>query len=212
MQVFTGKRGTKTVLAFTARMLTAALQAASLERWKGAGIDFFVSEELHNFDHPLDPSNKYLNHWSMESDELLNVYSGSITTDLNGRAVVTLPEYFEALNQDFRYQLTPIGELAVVYIEHEISKCQFTILTDKPNVKVSWQVSGCRNDTYVRSQSFVVEEEKPATERGRYLHRRDGDGGLPIIGEIGAMFTNEPSASDRSVDITPLHSLHSAID
>jgi hypothetical protein len=56
-------------------------------------------------DHPLDPENKYLLHASVESSEVLNIYSGNTLTDAKGETIVTLPEWFEALNRDVRYQL-----------------------------------------------------------------------------------------------------------
>src|SRR5262249_43580315 len=60
-------------------------------------------------DHPLDPENKYLVHAAIESAEVLNLYSGNVVTDSNGEAVIQLPDWFEAVNRDFRYQLTVIG-------------------------------------------------------------------------------------------------------
>ncbi len=61
-------------------------------------------------DHPLDPANQYLQHSFVESPDMMNVYNGNIRTDANGEATVMLP-LFEALNRDFRYQLTVIGNL-----------------------------------------------------------------------------------------------------
>lgn len=36
--------------------------------------------------------------------------------------------------------------------------------------KVSWQVTGVRKDPWAEANRIVVEENKPDTERGRYLH------------------------------------------
>ena len=36
-----------------------------------------------------------------------NVYDGLVTLDSNGEAIVELPEFFESLNRDVRYQVTP---------------------------------------------------------------------------------------------------------
>src|SRR5262249_26996043 len=47
-------------------------------------------------DHPQEPETKYLSHAFVESPEMLNIYSGSVTTDGSGEAAVTLPSYFEA--------------------------------------------------------------------------------------------------------------------
>jgi len=121
-------------------------------------------------DHPLDPANKILRHSFVESPDMMNVYNGNIITDGNGRAEVLLPDYFEALNVDFRYQLTVIGEFAQAIVAEEISSNRFTICTDKPNVKVSWQVTGVRTDPYAIENRIVVEEYKSPELQGCYLH------------------------------------------
>ena len=121
-------------------------------------------------DHPLDPANKYLSHSFVESPDMKNIYDGIVTTDGSGTAVVELPSYFGALNRDFRYQLTVIGQFAQAIIASEIADNRFTIKTDQPRVKVSWQVTGIRQDAYATAHPIVVEEEKPSAERGTYLH------------------------------------------
>jgi hypothetical protein len=120
-------------------------------------------------DHPLDPTNKYLYHAAIESSEILNVYSGNVKTNKKGEAVVTLPEWFEAVNRDFRYQLTVVGQFAQAIVADEIKNNRFTIKTNAPGVKVSWQVTGIRSDAATRQLPFKVEEEKPVHERGTYL-------------------------------------------
>jgi len=121
-------------------------------------------------DHPLDPENKYLYHSFVESPDMMNIYNGNVTTDGNGEAIVTLPEWFEALNRDYRYQLTVIGQPAQAYIATEIKNGRFVINTNAPNVKVSWQVTGVRQDTWATNNRIPVEQEKPALERGTYLY------------------------------------------
>jgi len=124
----------------------------------------------NRIDHPLDPENKYLSQVAVQSDDMLDVYSGNVTTDGKGEAVVTLPDWFEALNKDFRYQLTPIGQFAQAIVASEIKDNRFTIKTDKPNVKVSWLVTSVRNDPYAQAHPVQPEVEKPADEKGQYLH------------------------------------------
>jgi hypothetical protein len=121
-------------------------------------------------DHPLDPENQYLYHSFVESPDMMNIYNGNVTTDDDGYATVTLPDYFEALNRDYRYQLTVIGTFAQVIIAREIEDNQFVIQTDRANVKVSWQVTGIRHDPYAEVNRIVVEQDKPVEERGTYLH------------------------------------------
>ena len=121
-------------------------------------------------DHPLDPANKYLSHSFVESPDMMNVYNGNITTDRHGLATVNLPEYFEALNGDFRYQLTVIGRFAQAIVAKKIAANRFVIRTSKPNVEVSWQVTGIRHDAYANAYRIPVEEDKTAQEQGYYLH------------------------------------------
>jgi len=121
-------------------------------------------------DDPLDPANKYLYHSFVESPDMMNIYNGNVTTDVQGHAVVQLPEWFETLNRDFRYQLTVIGQFAQAIVASEVSKHQFTIKTDKPNVKVSWQVTGIRQDAWANAHRIPVEVSKAPSDRGFYLH------------------------------------------
>src|SRR5215471_15661889 len=98
-------------------------------------------------DHPLDPENKYLVHAAIESSEVLNLYTGNVIIGQDGEAVVTLPNWFGALNRDFRYQLTAIGAPGQgLYIAEEVNKNQFRIAGGAPGMKVSWQVTGVRSD------------------------------------------------------------------
>ncbi|MGD1149500.1 MAG: hypothetical protein ABR961_16305, partial [Thermoanaerobaculaceae bacterium] len=133
--------------------------------------NFNVSGGTKNFiiDHPLDPENKVLVHAAVESNEVLNIYSGNVTTDAEGRGVVQLPDWFEAENTDFRYQLTVIGRFAQAIVEQEIDNNRFAIRTNLAMVKVSWQVTARRNDAWMKAHPFVAEQDKPAAERGFYL-------------------------------------------
>jgi hypothetical protein len=121
-------------------------------------------------DDPLDPSNRYLFHSCVESDVRMTVYHGTITTDATGDARVELPQWFEALNTDFHYQLTVIGQFAQAIVSREISSNRFSVKSDKPGVKVSWQVTGVRNDAYAKAHPLQVEVDKPSREKGTYTH------------------------------------------
>ncbi|MGV8040064.1 MAG: beta strand repeat-containing protein [Thermoanaerobaculaceae bacterium] len=121
-------------------------------------------------DHPLDPEGKYLYHSFVESPDMKNIYDGVVVTDESGLATVQLPEWFEALNRDFRYQLTVIGRFAQAIIEEEMANNRFVIRTNLGFVKVSWMVTGIRKDAFANANRIPVEENKPETDRGRYLH------------------------------------------
>jgi len=120
-------------------------------------------------DHPLDPANQYLQHSFVESPDMKNIYDGVEILDDQGQAEVTLPDWFEALNSDFRYQLTCIGSYAPVYIESEVEGNRFTIAGGKPGMKVSWMVTGIRKDAYAQAHRIQVEVAKRPDERGKYL-------------------------------------------
>ncbi|MFY0643127.1 MAG: RHS repeat protein [Bacteroidia bacterium] len=122
-------------------------------------------------DHPLDPYNKYLVHSFVESPDMMNVYNGNIVTDANGDATITLPSYFQSLNMEYRYQLTCIGSFAQAVVWEEIENNQFKIKTDKPNVKVSWQVTGIRKDDYANENRLEVEQEKEQKMKGKLLYQ-----------------------------------------
>jgi hypothetical protein len=122
-------------------------------------------------DHPLDPENKYLYHSFVESPDMMNVYNGNVALDDTGVATVELPSYFEALNKDFRYQLTAIGAPGPnLYVADKISGNRFSIAGGSPGMEVSWQITGIRKDPYAEHNRIQVEVEKPAGERGGYLH------------------------------------------
>ncbi|MFZ0814751.1 MAG: hypothetical protein WAM78_04490 [Candidatus Sulfotelmatobacter sp.] len=121
-------------------------------------------------DDPLDPANKYLYHSSVQSPDMKDMYDGTVTTDAAGDATIQLPGWFQALNRDFRYQLTPIEQFAQAIVATEVETNQFTIKTDKPYVKVSWQVTGTRQDAWANAHRIPVEIDKPEDERGYYMH------------------------------------------
>jgi hypothetical protein len=122
-------------------------------------------------DHPLDPSNKYLVHSFVESAEQKNIYDGVAVLNRRGEAMIGLPAWFEPLNRDFRYQLTPIGAPTPnLHIAEPIKKGRFKIAGGLPKMRVSWQVTGARQDAWARANPTVVEPRKRAGERGTYLH------------------------------------------
>ena len=153
-----------------------------LQAYAGSGLAGFFNGSIDvtgsiskgggsfKIDHPLDPANKYLYHSFVESPDMMNIYNGNVVTDSNGDAVVPLADWFETLNRDFRYQLTVVGQFAQAIVASKVGNHQFKIKTDKPNVEVSWQVTGIRQDAWANVHRIPVEEEKSARERGHYLH------------------------------------------
>jgi hypothetical protein len=104
---------------------------------------------------------------------MMNIYNGVVAVDENGSATIELPEWFEALNRDFRYQLTPIGAPAPgLYISQKVSGNRFSIAGAAPNVEVSWQVTGVRHDRYANKNRIRVEEEKRSRRTEANTERR----------------------------------------
>jgi hypothetical protein len=82
-----------------------------------------------------------------------------------------LPEWFSALNKDFRYQLTPVGGAAPnLHIKEKVNGNRFKISGGAAGIEVSWQLTGIRQDKWANANRIPVEEVKPVYERGKYLH------------------------------------------
>ena len=126
-------------------------------------------DKQFKIDHPVDPANKYLSHASVESSEMLTLYTGNVVLDSNGTAWIELPSWFEALNTDFRYHLTSVGAAAPgLYIADEMQNNQFRIAGGLAGLKVSWQVTAVRQDPYAKAHPLQVEQDKLSTEQGFY--------------------------------------------
>lgn len=118
-------------------------------------------------DHPLDPKNKLLYHSFLESPDAKNIYDGVVTLDKYGEAFIELPDYFLALNTDYRYLATPIsGPMPNLHLDRSvrrewfIGKPSFRISGGEPNGEISWQVSGIRQDPLILLHPIITEVEK----------------------------------------------------
>ncbi|MFE9960559.1 hypothetical protein [Micromonospora sp. NPDC005299] len=121
-------------------------------------------------DHPLAPKEKYLSHSFVESPDMATLYTGTAVTDDVGLAVVELPGYFDALNDDPRVQLTTVGALTAVTLDAPVADGRFTIRTADPGVTVCWLVTGVRVDAWAQANRIAVEAYKEPAERERFLH------------------------------------------
>ena len=150
-----------------------------------------------HIDHPLDPENKFLDHSFVESPDMKNIYDGTIILDNNGSAIVELPDWCNALNSDWRYQLTAIGAPAPnIHIAKELENNQFTIAGGSPGMKISWQVTGIRKDPWANQNRIKNEYEKTGDERGRYLHHSAY--GQPKSNSIEALDNKEYQPDSRT--------------
>jgi hypothetical protein len=121
-------------------------------------------------DHPAAPERRYLIHYSTESNELLNLYSGTVTLDKDGTARVELPDWYDLVNTDARYQLTAIGRPASeLHVRTEVAHGSFEIAGGNPGQRVSWQLTARRNDAHAKAHGAPVELDKPDREQGTFL-------------------------------------------
>ena len=190
------------VLAGTKYGIYGTTDLGGTTNWAGffngnVGVIGSLSKSSGTFkiDHPQDPENKYLYHSFVESPEMMNIYNGNIVTDANGDAIVNMPGYFEALNKDFRYQLTVIGTFAQAIVAEKMQGNYFKIKTNQPNVEVSWQVTGVRHDKWADAHRVQPEVEKEAENKGKYLNAAEF--GQPRSKQIGAL--DVPRIADQSL-------------
>lgn len=122
-------------------------------------------------DHPLDPKNKLLYHSFVESPDAMGMYVGSAILDESGEATIELPSYFLALNRDFKYFATPIGNpMPNLHLSMKVRKRffglfgtpTFSIAGGVSGGEISWQVLGTRHDPYILANPIVSEVEKGA--------------------------------------------------
>jgi hypothetical protein len=168
-----GKKGGAGILATAGSGLNGATAGLAASFAGDVSVSGNLSKGGGSFkiDHPIDPENKYLYHSFVESPDMKNIYDGVAKLDSSGEAIVRLPDWFGALNKDFRYLLTAIGAPSpTLYIAEEISENRFKIAGGTPGMRVSWQVTGIRQDAYANHHRIQVEEAKPEPERGTYLH------------------------------------------
>ncbi|NLL29082.1 MAG: hypothetical protein GX259_09820 [Bacteroidales bacterium] len=130
-------------------VIMAGMDLASL------GTKSFVIE------HPKQ-KDKLIKHYCIEAPRAINMYRGNVVLDGNGEAIVQLPDYFELINANYSYHLTPIGAYANLYIKEKIKDGKFKIAGGSANMEVSWTVYADRNDDYMKknrnTQTDVIDK------------------------------------------------------
>ena len=163
-------------------------QTASIVLNGNVSINGSLSKPGGSFkiDYPLDPENKYLYHSFVESPDMMNIYNGVVTLDARGQAWIQMPDWFEALNMDFRYQLTAMGRPAPnLYIAREINGNRFKVAGGRPHGKVSWQVTGIRHDAYANAHRIPLVVDKTGAERGKLLFDPSKESQSAAAGGVG---------------------------
>ena len=124
------------------------------------------------------PANNYLSHSFVESPDMKNIYDGVAVFDAAGEAIVTLPDWFEALNRRLPLSTDPHGCRVRALYRRRNRRNQFRIAGGHRGRKVSWQVTGIRHDAFANANRIQVEEMKPDAAVGTYLHPEAF--GLPV--------------------------------
>jgi len=120
-------------------------------------------------DHPLDPDNKILNHYFVESPDMTTIYRGTAVLGQNGQAEVLLPAYFDTLNRRPLIQVSAIGS-GDAYIKEKVKGNRF-VVGGTPGTEVSWIVTGQRRDPTAEITRILmpVEQVKEGDLAGHYL-------------------------------------------
>ena len=143
----------------------------------GSGYAVFADGSLASsgsksfvIDHPSDPENRLLVHYSAEGPDPLLIYRGTVILDDSGSAVVTLPAYFDDIARDPQYALTAVGAPAPsLHIATKVTDGRFTIAGGQQGLEVCWTVTAVRDDPWMRAHAPVAEREKSDREKGTYL-------------------------------------------
>ncbi|MCB1045444.1 MAG: hypothetical protein KDC35_21050 [Acidobacteria bacterium] len=108
-------------------------------------------------EHPKHPDTLEIHHQVVASSEALNTYSDNVVLDEDGNQTVVFPDWFGGVNNDLRYQLTPVGRPAPnLYVVPQSDGSGFRIQGGLANLQVSWTVTALRQDGYSRKQPQEV--------------------------------------------------------
>lgn len=150
----------------------------------GASVFGTLSKGSGTFviDHPLNPRNWLLYHSFVESPDVMNIYDGIATLDENGAVKIQLPDYFLALNKDFRYFASAIDQqMPDLHLSSEVHRkyffglfgpIVFSLAGGAPGGTVSWQVTGIRHDPFIVDHPIVTEVDKSSdtiVDKGEYI-------------------------------------------
>lgn len=147
-------------------------------------------------DDPRAPEERFIRHFSMESNEVLNVYRGVVAIGPEGTASVGLPDYFLAINTSPSYQLTSIGTPETPWISRPIDDNATFVISGTPGAQVSWEVTAARNDPYMQAHPELREAlvQKGPGRRGRCV-QPDLHGLDPSASIFGESKEAEPTTS-----------------
>jgi hypothetical protein len=72
-----------------------------------------------------------------------------------------------------------------LHVKRELAEGAFSIAGGTPGQRISWQLTGIRQDAWANAHRILIEEDKPTAERGLYLHPTEhgqpGDKGIDAV-------------------------------
>lgn len=121
--------------------------------------------KFFRIDHPAKAGYDLI-HACMEGPENGVYYRGTARL-VDGEAIITLPEYFEALTrkEDRTVQLTPQGGKPFLLSAGEVADGRFKAHGTEPNGAFCWEVKAVRAD--VAPLEVEVEKQEPSSLRGQ---------------------------------------------
>jgi hypothetical protein len=120
-------------------------------------------------DHPLEPDNKILNHYFVESPDMTTIYRGIARLGPDGKVEVYLPSYFDTLNQRPLIQISAVGD-GDAFVKSKVKGNRFEI-GGTPGTEATWIVTGQRRDPTAEITRIMmpVEQVKEGELAGHYL-------------------------------------------
>jgi len=140
--------------------------------------DVRVIGNLNNFksldvviDHPEDPTGAYLTQAAVLAPERTTMTRGSVILDSAGEAWVEVPSWFAVVACDLTYHLAPIGgPMPALHVADELDGRRFRVAGGVAGLKVSWQLSGTRDDPWAQDHPHQSDTPKPEDEDGTYVY------------------------------------------
>jgi hypothetical protein len=107
---------------------------------------FAATSKSFDIAHPTKPGYRLV-HGSLEGPELGVYYRGTATLK-DGKAIITLPDYFDALTRDGSETvlLTPKGETPFLLSYDHFDQKTFTVYGTEKTGSFDWQVTAERQD------------------------------------------------------------------
>ena len=128
------------------------------------GVTVTNGIKAFKIDHPLAPTERWLQHNAVEGDGHFTFYRGNVMLDERGRGVVRMPDWFDALNDDVSIVYSSWGDAQPVSTVRLVPNGWE--IAGQPHQRVSWMASGVRRDAWAMGNPLLIEKDKEDDDRG----------------------------------------------